>query len=299
MQELHPLRIRGHRLKNDVMQYSERYTRYIKKANLIPFVTMAMRGVPSYNSVALTALVDRWHPETHSFHLPCGEMTITLEDIAMITGLPIRGKPVVGKIESDKFRDMVEELLGLRPPEKEPGTKGSKTGGLKFVWLEENFGNLPEEADEITAQRYARAYVMYVFGKVLFADSGGSDVSWMFLPLLRDWDEAGRYSWGSAGLAWLYRQLDEACRRTSSTSNMGGCVLAFQVWSWERLPMGRPSSKSSHDWEFADPARAPTVTHYYDEVKTNWGPSENLYMQYTDEIDALLPVHVSLALYNL
>jgi hypothetical protein len=67
---------------------------------------------------------------------------------------------------------MVEELLGLRPPEKEPGTKGSKTAGLKLVWLEENFGNLPEEADEITAQRYARAYVMYVFGKVLFANSG-------------------------------------------------------------------------------------------------------------------------------
>jgi hypothetical protein len=62
--------------------------------------------------------------------------------------------------------------------------------------------------------------------------------------------------------------------------------------------VGRPRSKSSRDWEFADPERAPTVTHYYDEVKTNWGPSENLYMQYTDEIDALLPVHVSLALYN-
>jgi hypothetical protein len=89
MQELHPLCIRGHRLKNDVLHYSERYARYIRKANLIPFVTMAMRGVPSYNSVALTTLVDRWHVETHSFHLPCGEMTITLEDMAMIIGLPI------------------------------------------------------------------------------------------------------------------------------------------------------------------------------------------------------------------
>jgi hypothetical protein len=113
------------------MQYNERYTRYIKNANLIPFMTMAMHGVPSYNSVALTALVDRWHMETHSFHLPCGEMTITLEDMAMITDLSIRGKPVVGKIESDKFRDMVEELLGLRPSKKEPGTKGSKTGWAK------------------------------------------------------------------------------------------------------------------------------------------------------------------------
>uniref|UniRef100_A0A453B733 Aminotransferase-like plant mobile domain-containing protein n=1 Tax=Aegilops tauschii subsp. strangulata TaxID=200361 RepID=A0A453B733_AEGTS len=40
---------------------------------------------------ALTALIDRWRPETHSFHLPCGEMTVTLEDWSMITAMPIEG----------------------------------------------------------------------------------------------------------------------------------------------------------------------------------------------------------------
>ncbi|KAM0863615.1 hypothetical protein ACQ4PT_044474 [Festuca glaucescens] len=266
---LNHLRICGHKLKSEEMQYSERL-------DLIAFVTMAMHGVPSYNSVALTAVVDIWHVETHSFHLPCGELTITLEDMAMITGLPIRGKPVIRKIESDrfrdmveellgvrppekvagkkgsktgglKFRDMVEELLGVRPPEKVAGKKGSKTGGLKFSWMETNFGQLPEGADEIMVQQYARAYVMYVFGKVLFADSGGSDVSWMFLPLLRDWERQG----STAG-----------------------------VWSWERLLIGRPMKNPSCVWEFADPGRAPTVTHIYDEVKTSWGPLENLYMQF-------------------
>src|SRR5664279_3201820 len=100
---------------------------------------------------------------------------------------------------------------------------------------------------------------MYVFGKVLFPDSGGSDVSWMFLPLLHDWDDAGRYSWGSARLAYLYRQLDEAYRRSESTSNMGGCVLTLQVWMWEIIPVGRRPSKTPRAWEHDDPGMAPTV----------------------------------------
>ena len=94
MQDLVHLRIRGHKLNKEKMKYNEKYTQYIQKANLIAFVTMAERGLPSYNGVTLTAVVDRWHVETHSFHLACGEMTITLQDMAMITGLPIRGWPV-------------------------------------------------------------------------------------------------------------------------------------------------------------------------------------------------------------
>ena len=40
----------------------------------------------------LTALVDRWRPKTHMFHLPCGEMTPTLQDVAYLLGLPIVGR---------------------------------------------------------------------------------------------------------------------------------------------------------------------------------------------------------------
>src|SRR5438105_15699337 len=39
----------------------------------------------------LTALVDRWRSETHTFHLPFGEVRVTLQDVAMLTGLPIAG----------------------------------------------------------------------------------------------------------------------------------------------------------------------------------------------------------------
>ena len=39
----------------------------------------------------ITALVERWRPETNTFHLPVGEMTVTLEDVACLWGLPIDG----------------------------------------------------------------------------------------------------------------------------------------------------------------------------------------------------------------
>jgi hypothetical protein len=47
-----------------------------------------------YKSVThanITTLCDRWHSETSSFHLPVGEMTITLDDVANLLHVPIEG----------------------------------------------------------------------------------------------------------------------------------------------------------------------------------------------------------------
>ena len=40
----------------------------------------------------ITALVERWRPETNSFHLPVGECTVTLEDVSCLWGLSVTGK---------------------------------------------------------------------------------------------------------------------------------------------------------------------------------------------------------------
>ena len=39
----------------------------------------------------ISAFVERWHRETSSFHLPVGEMTITLDDVSSLLHLPITG----------------------------------------------------------------------------------------------------------------------------------------------------------------------------------------------------------------
>ena len=49
----------------------------------------------------MAALVERWRPETHTFHFGFGEMTVTLQDVACLWGLPVRGPPVTGIMEKD------------------------------------------------------------------------------------------------------------------------------------------------------------------------------------------------------
>ncbi|KAJ1413648.1 Aminotransferase-like, plant mobile domain [Sesbania bispinosa] len=40
----------------------------------------------------ISAFTERWHRETSSFHLPVGEMTITLEDVSSLLHLPVIGR---------------------------------------------------------------------------------------------------------------------------------------------------------------------------------------------------------------
>ncbi|MQM13232.1 hypothetical protein Taro_046158, partial [Colocasia esculenta] len=69
-------------------------------------------------------------------------------------------------------------------------------------------------------------------------DKIGNSVPLMYLPLLEDFDQAGRYSWGGATLAYLCRQLSIACK--SDANAIYGSLTLLQLWSWERLYVGHP-----------------------------------------------------------
>jgi hypothetical protein len=69
----------------------------------------------------------------HTFHLPFGEMTITLEDVQKILGLRVSGHPVTGTCESVGWRDRVQAFLGRDLPTDDGA---DRTAGVRISWLD-------------------------------------------------------------------------------------------------------------------------------------------------------------------
>jgi hypothetical protein len=288
------LHLRCHEVHGKKMPYDERYTQYIKKTGLLPFVHLVSRSTPHMNPCAITTLGDQWRPETHSFHLPCGEMTVTLQDVSMILALPIKGEPVCRNTSSDGWREAMRDLIGNAP------TREKMSAGAPYSWIQRNFKKCPEGAGDEVVEIYARAYLWYVVSRVLFSDGTGSNASFMWLQLFAGWEH--NLSWGTAALAYLYRQvitcttwivvflryivhylylgllslfaiyilflyvqLGDACCKTGKGASIGGCMLLLSIWSWLRLPVGRPIEMRRNDWnDHRDPLRFPTAAYIWD-----------------------------------
>ncbi|KAK5838109.1 hypothetical protein PVK06_006836 [Gossypium arboreum] len=95
--------------------------RYPPDARLMPYLELAGFGSATLTRTfdlrydLISALVERWLPETHTIHLPCGECTVTLEDVALHFRLPIDGDTVTGVNAIVEPAALCYSLLGASP----------------------------------------------------------------------------------------------------------------------------------------------------------------------------------------
>jgi hypothetical protein len=115
---LHLLRIRTH----SPLTWDERYPLFIRRAGFLLLGQLVTGSLTLMDSATLMALMHRWCPETHKFHLPCGDTMVTLQDVTIILSLPIDSTPVCGPVSLAGWRDFVGAIIPPPPPTTLPQT---------------------------------------------------------------------------------------------------------------------------------------------------------------------------------
>ncbi|KAH7850847.1 hypothetical protein Vadar_003676 [Vaccinium darrowii] len=197
---------------------------YVRKTNLegllrAPFVAL--------DRALIIALVERWRPETHSFHLGPGKKTVTLQVVEVILGLPTKGEAVIESSDLKDIQQFCMRLLGKAPSKSNNEFMGQK---VTMKWLTQFDGQINEEDSKEVVKQKAQGFLLRMLGGTIFADHTGTLINLCWLPLLEDFEKAGRYSWGSSTLGALYNGL---CHVATKVKEATGAMILLQIWTWE------------------------------------------------------------------
>ncbi|KAM7531213.1 hypothetical protein LguiB_034623 [Lonicera macranthoides] len=206
----------------------------VKATGLTPLIDNNYRYI---DYVAIEAFVERWQPETNTFHLPFGEMTITLDDVRQILGIPIEGdcfnsNEGAKEIDPKTAVTMASELLGVTEDEVREETQDMYA--VRLQWLKEKCkGRAKKDSNNKTLDICARGYIMFLLGCVVFPDKTKNKISIYHLGSLKDLSKVSKIGWGMAILAHTYRQLGLASR--ANVKWISGCLTLVVAWICEHF----------------------------------------------------------------
>ncbi|XP_058734224.1 protein MAIN-LIKE 1-like [Vicia villosa] len=206
----------------------EKMRRIVQDFHLMDFAGCSLTML---DASLLLAFVERWHPKTSSFHLPFGEMTMTLDNVDVLFHIPIASTffTPVYRDQGTVVRMVVD---ALEVDEVEVLSEFGDTRGfhLRMSWLRRIYQEL------VHAERYqaaARAYVLHLVACTLFADKSGVYVDVHYLSLFSALDTPC-WAWGVAALTMLYAALDAAYR--PNTRQLAGYLSLLQCWIHKHFP---------------------------------------------------------------
>lgn len=186
-----------------------------------------------------------------------------LEDILYITGLPINGKQVyiyfvflfhiihltclcwviyvlvtigvqVSGIEYGDATEIVAKHLNITRDMANKllvHKKDKKSRDIDLRELKRKYMNVPDNISDKDLDSHVKAYLLYLFGSVLFNTSSSGTVSCIYLPLL-ELDDIDNYAWGAAVIAALKVSMANTRKNWNSgkqSAAVNGCTYALMV----------------------------------------------------------------------
>lgn len=112
----------------------------VARSGLAPLITVSYQFV---KRIVASAFVERWQPETNTFHMPYGEMTITLDDVGTILGIPMTGRSIsIKTLPYEWDESLVCYGLGMTPQEPHDELTAVRGLPVRLEWLRELFGEI-------------------------------------------------------------------------------------------------------------------------------------------------------------
>ncbi|CAL5343126.1 unnamed protein product [Camellia sinensis] len=149
--ERNPLRCYNHASK--ILEWrwwsrtdNRRFRDIVQQSGLSSLVHCTYRFV---NRIVISAFVERWQPETNTFHLKVGEMTMTLDDVGTILGIPITGRLVSATTLTDQqAHALVVAALGVDDAEAIEELSSASGQSIKLEWLRSKFSGCKDSDTE-------------------------------------------------------------------------------------------------------------------------------------------------------
>jgi len=185
--------------------------------------------------VLCSAFVEKWQEETSCFHLPFGEVTVTLDDVSCL--LHLHNNCMILSDRSTTRAEAIEmmiEHLGADPRDTLKEVTDKKGGHARFSYLRIIFKErLLEQLQAYNEydmvfmrqlqEQALRIYFLYLLRITLFTSKSVHYVDVSYLKYFRDLELAAGYAWGAAALSHLYMELSDASHY--NTNHLSGYLF--------------------------------------------------------------------------
>ncbi|XP_070035583.1 protein MAIN-LIKE 2-like [Nicotiana tomentosiformis] len=147
----------------------------------------------------ITAMIEQWRLKTHTFYLPIGEATITLQDVEVLFGFPV-----------DEWLSATRKLLGIiRERNTYICCRGSQVSSLRSTAMNGAsrlqlspvrqhmvvlHAEITDDLSVKAIERQMRLLLFMVFGGIIFPNTWGNLVSLQSLHHMEQLDELPTYS---------------------------------------------------------------------------------------------------------
>ena len=159
---------------------------HLSEAGLTSLLYCSFRMV---DRALLSAFAERWHRETSSFHLPFGEMTVTLDDVSILLGLKVRGSFYIPPMmDPDIAISYLQALLGCTYEEARKETHDMRGAHMSIEFLMRTYEQRVFDGQWDCA---ARALIMLLLACTILADKSHIYIDIKYLDLVRDLGAVG------------------------------------------------------------------------------------------------------------